>query len=535
MKRTSSVSTGIVAIAAVLALAAPPAHATFPGLNGKIAFHSNRNGNFEIYSMDANGSNQTRLTNNAAEDFSPAWSADGTRIAFTSFRDGNYEIYTMNGDGTSPTRVTNHAAPDVAPAWSPDGTKIVFVSTRDGNSEIYTMNSNGTGVTRITNNGAVEGQPNWSSDGTKIAFVTNRDGNFEIYTMNSDGTSPTRLREFLPNDFDPSWSPDGRRLTFPIDVGGGTEEVVAADVPFQQYHQFTLFEGGVLEREPTYSPDNTKLAHAIQTDQGGNNWEIVSIANDTSPPHSNLRTNLSNNTADDQSPDWQPVARNYARPVAAPTTKVYLVPAYKECTVPNAQHKGVVTGLSCNPPSPASSYLTLGTPDFNGVPANGTGLVSLKVFCNGGAAGEVPPCSTSAGDQLDGNVTVSQTDVRCQGTSGSCPNGALSDYVGNLRFELFAGITDRSSTGATGAATLQGDVTIAFNVPCVTTPATTVGSTCSTTTSFDAALGATSGIVEGKRSIWDLDDIRVYDGGADGAASTTADNTLFVTDGLLFP
>ncbi len=69
--------------------------------------------------MNADGSDQTRLTNNAAHDYSPTWSPDGAKIAFTSYRDGNAEIYVMNTDGSGVTRLTNNAAIDFAPTWSP--------------------------------------------------------------------------------------------------------------------------------------------------------------------------------------------------------------------------------------------------------------------------------------------------------------------------------------------------------------------------------------------------------------------------------
>jgi hypothetical protein len=85
----------------------------------KIAFRSYRDGNYEIYVMNADGSNVTNLTNHAAHDASPAWSPDGSRIAFHSYRDGNYDIYVMNADGSKVTRLTNHAAPDVSPPGRP--------------------------------------------------------------------------------------------------------------------------------------------------------------------------------------------------------------------------------------------------------------------------------------------------------------------------------------------------------------------------------------------------------------------------------
>jgi TolB protein len=103
----------------------------------------------------------------------------------------------MNADGTNQTRLTNNPASDGLPAWSPDGTKIAFATDRDsgpGNLEIYSMNADGTNQTRLTNNPAADEEPAWSPDGTKISFRTNRDdGNYDIYTINPDGTNPTRL------------------------------------------------------------------------------------------------------------------------------------------------------------------------------------------------------------------------------------------------------------------------------------------------------------------------------------------------------
>jgi len=103
---------------------------------GKIAFTSNRDGNQEVYVMNADGSNQTNLSSNPANDLAPTRSPDGTKIAFTSNRDGNQQIYVMNADGTNQTRISNNNANDNIPRWSPDGTKIAFQTDRDGNVEV---------------------------------------------------------------------------------------------------------------------------------------------------------------------------------------------------------------------------------------------------------------------------------------------------------------------------------------------------------------------------------------------------------------
>jgi len=100
----------------------------------------------------------------------PAWSPNGTKIAFQSSRDGNPEIYVMNADGSNSTRLTENRANDEFPVWSPDGSKIAFISNRDGQQDIYIMNADGSNVTRLTDNSIREISLSWSPDGTKIAF-----------------------------------------------------------------------------------------------------------------------------------------------------------------------------------------------------------------------------------------------------------------------------------------------------------------------------------------------------------------------------
>jgi WD40 repeat protein len=203
-----------------------------------LAFSATRNGNGDIYLMNIDAALQgsgddttIRLTTHPASDFDPTWSPDGTRIAFRSQRDGNDEIYVMNADGTCQRNLTNDSVYDWSPAWSPDGTRIAFARFFDGNpfTDLAIINVDGSGLKRLTT--ASGEYPTWSPDGTRIAFSTARDGNYEIYVMNADGTGQTRLTNNPAYDMSPAWSPDGARIAFdtqrdyfpPAEVGIGPE------------------------------------------------------------------------------------------------------------------------------------------------------------------------------------------------------------------------------------------------------------------------------------------------------------------------
>jgi len=146
----------------------------------RIAFASNRDGRVQIYTMNADGSGQFRLTNSGGNDDAPRWSPSGAKILFQSDRDdlanGNNDVYVMNSDGTGQTRLTTAPGDDCAPAWSPDGSKIVFQSLRGGQYyQIYSMNADGSGQVNLSNSGGSDHQPSWSPNGSKIAFARERD------------------------------------------------------------------------------------------------------------------------------------------------------------------------------------------------------------------------------------------------------------------------------------------------------------------------------------------------------------------------
>lgn len=189
--------------------------AVFNPQRTKIAFTSLRfDNNQNLFVMDADGSNQIQLTfftSTATFANNPSFNHNGSRIVFESQRgsigNSQWDIYSINPDGTDETRLTTSAGQDSDPSFSYDGSKIVFVGHRDGNPEIYIMNADGTGQTRLTNNPAVDSQPTFSPDGLKIAFYSDRDGDNELYVMNVDGTAVTRATTSAGTSTQPSFGP----------------------------------------------------------------------------------------------------------------------------------------------------------------------------------------------------------------------------------------------------------------------------------------------------------------------------------------
>jgi len=158
--------------------------------------------------MNADGSKPVRLTDDPAQDGWPAWSPDGTRIAFTSTRDGNYEIYVMNAGGSGQVNITNTEGNDWDwdARWSPDGQKIIWESSCCPGG-VNIMNSDGSDRQGLIDSGTSDAWPDWSPDGSRIAFTSGRDGNNEIYVANADGTGLIRITDNDVDDVFPSWDP----------------------------------------------------------------------------------------------------------------------------------------------------------------------------------------------------------------------------------------------------------------------------------------------------------------------------------------
>ena len=231
----------------------------------QIAFTSGRDGNSEIYVMDADGKNLRRLTNHPAADFHPSWSPDGKKIAFTSYRNGGkIQIFGMDSDGQNPVRLTNDVW-DQNPDWSPDGQTIAFTGYKDAGGgaawdiDIYTMDPDGKNRKRLTRIPGNSFNPSWSPDSQRIAFVNSRPGATEIYVMNADGTRQKRLTQGdnRGNKRDPSWSPDGQSIAFVLNDLRSIQ-VYVMDTDGKNRRKLT---DGKYDWSPAWSPDGEMIAY----------------------------------------------------------------------------------------------------------------------------------------------------------------------------------------------------------------------------------------------------------------------------------
>jgi len=192
------------------------------GASQSIAFQSNRDGNFEVYVMDPDGSilSQTRKTFDLRTDNRPDISPDGRQIVFASNRitatnptGARTDLFLMNSDGSAIRQLTFDGAMNSWPRWSPTGEWIVFHSNRDsGDFEIYRIRPDGTELTRVTNRPGVDQFPGWSPDSARLSI--RRDN--ELFLIDRDGSNPVRLTFTSTPAFNQmaSWSPDGKKLAF---------------------------------------------------------------------------------------------------------------------------------------------------------------------------------------------------------------------------------------------------------------------------------------------------------------------------------
>lgn len=232
---------------------------SFTKANSKIIFESKKaEGLINIFSLDLKTGKRISLTDSLkAENFAFDISKNKDKIVFVSKIDSESNIYTMNIDGTDIKKITNDKSLNLFPKISPDGKLIAYISNIDGNDEIYTINIDGTNKKRLTNNIFKENNISWFPDSKKIAFYSDRDTNNEIYTMNIDGTEETNISKNQSNDYYPVVSPTGKEIAF-ISNRNNKWNIYISDSNGQNIKKIS---DGKTDLLPTWSKDGTKISY----------------------------------------------------------------------------------------------------------------------------------------------------------------------------------------------------------------------------------------------------------------------------------
>ena len=310
----------VLCAACALLVSATPAHATFPGQNGKIAFTHFDGGNekkSDIYTVSPNGRHLRNLTpNSRAADDSPSWSADGRKIAFWSTRKGpdnptgDQEIFVMNANGSGLRQVTKNKLDDGSPAWSPNGDRLVFhrFLGAGAGADLFTVRVNGRGERNLTRSPRiVDSYPVWSPDGREIVFMRDDSGREnDIATIRPDGSNLRALTATDTDEEGPDWSPDGKGIVFQWNgapPGEDYDVYVMSGDGGSPPTRLTTAEGFT----PVWSPDGRQIvfSNARRPPGGGRRGpaQLFTMRADGSR-EKRVRPGF-----DGHHPDWQPVRK----------------------------------------------------------------------------------------------------------------------------------------------------------------------------------------------------------------------------------
>ena len=495
----------VAVLSALACVLATPAQAAFPGKNGKIAYTSFTNGvGREVVVVNPDGAGAAVLF---AGD-QPSWSPDGSKISFGCPFPNLDNVCTAPAHG-SPVHVVpnDEPYPQTDPTWSPDGQRLGITSQASCgefcfSSEIWRINAVDSSDPILMVDEAA--QPSWSRN-ARIVFTSTSTGGIHVVNTTRPGSS-SPLTQNDSSAASPDWSPDGMRIVFTSQRDGNFElYVMNADGSGQT----RITNTAAAEHDPAWSPDGTRIVFS----RSYNDLYLID------PDGTNEARLTDTPDVQDFEPAWQAVPLGYARPKGATPFLTYLVPEYDKCETPNREHGPPLAFGSCSPPQPTSDWLTVGTADSNGQPTKSVGSVRLDAIIGN----PVTPA-----DEADMKVEVLISDVRNQSD--------LSDYTGELSAEGDLRITDKNNDVPPGGGTDPGTlIDIPFplaQVSCVSTADPTIGGQCNVTTTFDAQIPAA--VKEGKRSIWQLSQVRVIDGGSDGLLGTTP-NTVFLKEGIFVP
>lgn len=272
-------------------------------LQGRIAFCTGRDGNYDLYVMDANGDNQAPLKSGGGWHWAPDWSPDGTQVAYYIGGAGVADIYVRDLASQTDTRLT-WTGDASEPRWSPDGTSIAF-NTLGQHADIHVMrldeNLHVTDTVRLTDSSAQDASSKWSPDGSQIAFVSDRSGYLDIWVMDVFAcedqflcaSEPSNLTNDAATEYGFDWSPDGTRLAVTSTRGGYKSELYIFGLGDGSWLPLTSDEW--YDMGPSWAPDGEWIAYYKEV--GGGEIYVINV-------ETGVEKRLTVNDAYDSCPDW---------------------------------------------------------------------------------------------------------------------------------------------------------------------------------------------------------------------------------------
>jgi Tol biopolymer transport system component len=507
----------------------------------------------------------------------PAISADGRYVAFVSIAnnlspddpDVNFDVYVRDlqlgttmlasrADGLTGAK-QNGLRQDILQrvGISASGTRVAFLSdatnltsdpgtgvdvyVRDIAAGTTTLASRANGVAGARAGG---GNPSLSADGQHVSFLTvapltaaDTNGTGDVYERDMAAATTTLVSRadgpagaVSNNAADPrSISGDGRYVAFRSESTNLHPDDSSSD---SDIYVRDVVGGRTMLASRSSGPSGAK----------GNNYSFAPwiSADGRFVAFNSSATNLSpddpDTTQDAYVRDLQEnitslesrASAGHARPKGATPFRASLVVANDVCTAPDRQHGPSLAFPSCASPVQSSQSLTVGNPDADGAAANFTGFVRLGVL----------PGTAGGADDADLAIDLHMSDVRCQVAATPCgPSNASggSDYTGEVQLDLSLRITDKATlspwAGYTQPATVA-DLPFPATAGCSATPDPAIGAECALVTSADALVPGSA--PEGKRAIWEVAQVQVLDGGADGIVASSP-NHPFARQGVFVP
>jgi hypothetical protein len=487
---------------------APVAHASYLGANGKISYDVYTGNEPTIWTIDPDGTDAAPLIPGGA---TSAWSSDGRRVAYSC--NGGENTCTAAADGSDVDVIPNTGVfPQQRPFWSPDSKtliidNLVIDQNGDISGDVWRIDAADGGDRIVMAQGGYSGS--WSQNG-RIAFTDFDERlltDYRTYIATVHAMAPNVKNTLTASEADeaPDWSPDGTKIVF-HSLRDDTYEIYVMDADGSNETRLTTTTAH--ERRPVWSPDGTKIVF----ERSGDLWMMN--------PDGTGQTAVTNTPGvTEQDPAWQPLPLpGYARPKGAAYLRVPLVPAFLPCQTPDHTHGAPLAEPSCAPPqTPFVAYMTFGAAPPGASP-KAAGHVRF----------DVTPGVPGGENDADVRIAASLTDVRRASD--------LSDGTGGLEVQMPLRLTDRYSGAFNREPATMQDNKLLLVLPCTETADPAIGSTCSATTSANALIPTSNRLIqEGKRSVWELGQIEVFDGGDDGSITSRDDNTRLAVQGIFVP